>query len=395
MAYKKFTADNIFTGQEMLSNNYVLITDEAGVIKDLVALNEAGEHVQKLNGILSPGFINCHCHLELSHMKGLVPEHTGLMQFVSQIMRHRNLPEEQILDAIVNADNEMFLNGIVAVGDICNTTHTLQQKLQSKLHYQNFVETAGFIPSSAQARFDSAKVTHDAFAEKFPVNTTMVPHAPYSVSPALFKLLNNHSAGKVSTIHNQETADENAFFENGSGSFNSLYQNLHIDISGFYKPSNKTSLQTYLPEIDKPVNLLLVHDTYTSQADIDFVNKQKNGTKKNIFFCLCANANSYIENTMPPVELFFKNKLDVVIGTDSLASNWSLSILDELKTIHSNFPNIHLSTLLSWATLNGAKALKADNILGSFEKGKRPGVVLLENIEGEMITAKTTVKRII
>src|SRR6478735_2556561 len=133
MAFKKFRADKLFDGYRLLEEDKVLITDEEGSIMDMVALPDAGDDIQELRGILSPGFVNCHCHLELSHMKGLIPEKTGLVKFVFKVVNERHFGEDEILDAIANAEDEMFSNGIVAVGDICNTTITLSQKLKGRL----------------------------------------------------------------------------------------------------------------------------------------------------------------------------------------------------------------------------------------------------------------------
>jgi imidazolonepropionase-like amidohydrolase len=82
---------------------------------------------------------------------------------------------------------------------------------------------------------------------------------------------------------------------------------------------------------------------------------------------------------MPPIDMFRDNGCTMVLGTDSLASNWSLNILDEIKTIQKHHPSIPLEEMLQWATINGARALAMDNQLGSFEKGKKPGVVLIED----------------
>ncbi|MBK8494092.1 MAG: hypothetical protein IPL50_03090 [Chitinophagaceae bacterium] len=144
--YRKFSADHIFNGYGFRQQE-VLITDAAGVIVDLVCEQEAGDNIEKLNGILCPGFINVHCHLELSHMKGLVPKHTGLVDFVLAVVNERHFEEAEILSAIEIAENEMLQNGIVAVGDICNNTLTIPQKRKGRLRYHNFIEAAGFIPS--------------------------------------------------------------------------------------------------------------------------------------------------------------------------------------------------------------------------------------------------------
>ena len=93
--------------------------------------------------------------------------------------------------------------------------------------------------------------------------------------------------------------------------------------------------------------------------------------------------------------MLLKNECNIVIGTDSLASNHQLNILEELKTISKNFPNIPIETLLQWATINGAKALQMENELGSFEKGKHPGVVLIENITDKKLTQNSVAKRVL
>ena len=113
--YRKFTANNIFTGHTLLPEENVLITDKTGVIVDILPLKDAGEGVEALKGILSPGFINAHCHLELSHLKGVVPEQTGLVDFVFKIMTERHFAETEILTAIEAAEAAMLQNGIAAV----------------------------------------------------------------------------------------------------------------------------------------------------------------------------------------------------------------------------------------------------------------------------------------
>ena len=395
MAFKKFTADNIFTGIAMLGAGNVLLTDETGAIEGIVSKEEAGDDVEYHPGILSPGFINCHCHLELSHMKGLIPEKTGLVDFVITVMQQRGFSEDVIYAAIEQAEEEMMSNGIVAVGDICNTAHTIPQKQKGNLHYYNFIEATGFVPAFAQKRFEQAEGVYSQFVnrETSIVNngraslqsaihdsrfTCIVPHAPYSTSAALMQLINNHSAGKVISIHNQETKDENSFFLTGESGFIKLFNLFSIDIS-FFQPSGKTSLQTYLPELDKAGRLILVHNTFTSEEDMLFVKNNQwanpplgNGS---LIWCLCPNANLYIENTLPNVDMLRNNGCNIVLGTDSLASNNTLCILGEVKTLRSNFPHIPLEEMLQWATYNGAKALEMESELGSFEKGKTPGVL--------------------
>ncbi len=144
MSYRKFRADHLFTGSQWLDDQHVLIATKQGKIEDIVPLTEAGDDVQSLEGILSPAFINCHCHLELSHLKGLIPEKTGMIDFLLGVMTKRIISPEEVFQAIADAEQSMLQNGIVAVGDICNTPLTVKKKQEGRMYYHNFIESMGF-----------------------------------------------------------------------------------------------------------------------------------------------------------------------------------------------------------------------------------------------------------
>ncbi|PQV60468.1 cytosine/adenosine deaminase-related metal-dependent hydrolase [Sediminibacterium magnilacihabitans] len=378
----------------MRGNDAVLVIDETGVVKDLVSLADAGDNIESYKGILSPGFINCHCHLELSHMKGLIPEQTGLVDFVFHVITQRHFPDAEILEHITRAEDEMLQNGIVAVGDICNNTLTILQKQLQRLAYYNFIEVSGWLPALAEQRFQRSFGYYQEFKNLNACNPrSLSPHAPYSVSEELWHLLQPHFNNKTITIHNQETAFEDELFEKGSGGFSRMYEIMQLDTS-FFKPTGKTSLQSYYSQLSNARQVLLVHNTFTKKPDLLFAKSQAIANRQTLFHCLCINANRYIENSIPPVQLLRDCDCTIVVGTDSLASNHSLNILAELQSITKYFPQVPLNELLRWATLNGAKALQMEDELGSFAKGKRPGVVLLEGSDGK-INEATTVRRIL
>ena len=389
MQFRKIWPEKMFDGYQFLCD-HVLLNREDGTVEAVVPKEDAGDGIEQVHGLLVPGFINCHCHLELSHMKGKIPPKTGLVDFVFKVVTERGATEEEILEAIVEAEAEMKQAGIVAVGDICNNTSTIPQKQQGNLQYYNFIEASGWLPSVSEMRFERAKKLYDEFAEiqnsKAKIqNSSIVPHAPYSVSENLWNSIQPFFENKIVSVHNQETQYEDDFFLEGTGDFRRMYELMKIDNS-HHAPTKKSSLQSYFEKLAGAKNIILVHDTFTKQEDIDFVNRvlklRTPGSQPQTFFCLCVNANQYIEDALPPIELFRRNNCTIVLGTDSLASNWSLSILDEIKTIRKNFPEIPLEEILGWATINGAKALGVANALGSFEKGKRPGAVLIaENLD--------------
>jgi cytosine/adenosine deaminase-related metal-dependent hydrolase len=406
MTYRKFKADHLFTGKELAGQGFVLITTDDGTVQDIVPTADAGEDVQAYQGLLSPGFVNCHCHLELSHMKGLLPQGTGLVDFLTAVIRQRGVPAgAEPLVAAFAAEQEMLDNGIVAVGDICNTTDTLRLKTEGRMHYHNFIETMGFIGQGAPDRFAHSLNVFKTFAEAYSLPTeanSIVPHAPYSVSPALFRLVAEFPGNHILTIHNQETEAENEFYVSGKGDFLRLYEQLGLDVS-FFRGTGKRSLAGYLPYFHRDQSLILVHNVATGEEDVagaggwDAGGHRTGGWGRgpDLYFCLCPNANLYIGGLLPDVEMLVRNGCMVVMGTDSLASNHHLSILEEIKTLQRAFPWLDTETLLQWATYNGAKALQLDGMLGSFAPGKQPGVVLIENFEEGKLGRAATARRLL
>ncbi len=317
---------------------------------------------------------------------------TGLVEFVLSVMGKRENDPGEILESIQAAEKEMLAAGIVAVGDICNTSHTLAQKSGKRLQYYNFIELAGWQPDQAGSRFDSGKSLYNQFAEMAgdEDHLSISPHAPYSVSNPLWKLLGDGFPQKTITMHNQETAAEDAFFISGCGGLTGMYRKMKIDIGDFCG-TGAGSLPYCLPLLGRAKNIILVHNTYSSVKDLAMAVN----FSRNLFFCLCPNANLFIEDRLPDIAEMIRLNANIVIGTDSLASNRQLSVLEEMKTIRKNFPEIEVSRLLKWATSNGACALQYENELGDFKKGKKPGIVIIESPGNGLIDQESSCRRIL
>lgn len=371
-------ADWIYTLSGEPVKNGIIAIKESGEIEKVFAEDSFSEIavIEKYDGSICPGFINTHCHLELSHMKGKVAEKTTLPGFITSLQSQRKASEEEIQTAITKADEEMWRNGIVAVGDICNGADTIYQKSKSKIYYHSFVELFGFNPALADEVFNRAL----SLSEKFgTLSNSIVPHAPYSVSKELFEKIKSYTQNfnKTLTIHNQETVSENDLYKSKTGAMAQMLEQFKLDLSAW----NNTALNSlpsvidYFPDSNP---LILVHNTFTVEKDIDVATSKH----KKLFWCLCPNANLYIENALPDLNLFRRKNLKITIGTDSLASNHQLSIWEEIKTLQKYFPEIELNELLTWACKNGAEALQLDQF-GTIEKGKRPGLNLI-NPKGEI-----------
>jgi cytosine/adenosine deaminase-related metal-dependent hydrolase len=393
---KKIAAHYVFPINDKPIKNGVITYDENGKILEI---SQPAFNVQEIAGlefyagILVPGFGNVHCHLELSHMKAMLPMHTGLHGFVSKIAANRSADDETILKASQNADIKMWFNGIAAVGDISNTNHTFRIKQKSKITYHTFVEIFSTIPELAQIKFKSGCDLQNQL-DSLGLASSVVPHAPYSVSPAMFELISKHSIDKQQFIsmHNQECPSENELYHTKSGELFSVLSSLGVDFSAIPQ-TGKNSLESVKHLIDKKIKTILVHNTYINQDDIEKASVYFN----DLYWAFCPNANLYIENKLPDIQLFRRLKQKIAIGTDSLASNHQLSVLEEIKTITKNFPDIPLEELFTWATLNGAKALGFENNLGSFEIGKTPGINLISNLDFNNLRLKqeSLVKRVV
>ena len=383
MAFRKFKADQLFDGYKLHGPDKVLVTDEAGNIIDLVNSSEAGDDIQSFSGILSPGLINCHCHLELSHLKNVIPPHTGLIEFLCSVVTKRGFSQEVIQEEIIKAEKEMDDNGIVAVGDIGNTADTADVKSKSKIRWQNFVEVLSFTDEKADESIELYKQVANQLEKALRNSdlvhrTSLVPHAPYSISPKTFKLINEATKNQVISIHNQEHPAEDVLYKTGGGEYLKLFRIFGLNESPF-PVTGKSSIRSVLPYFNNGQTIFLIHNTFMPEEDIVWANEYAAANRIKLIYCFCVNANLYIENKTPVIEKFVKHNCHIVLGTDSYSSNWQLSIAKEIQAIKNHFPSLSLETILQWATINGAKALQWDDELGCFEKGKRPGVIMFES----------------
>jgi len=374
---KRLSAQYIITNTGPSLKRAVITTEDDGTI---ISVEEtAGDLKEKhstefYNGIIIPGFVNCHCHLELSHMKGCTSKGTGLGSFIEQIRSSRDRFSENVSYSVSAADNQMFKEGIVLCADVCNTSDSFKIKKESRIRYINLLEVFGLDPDKAGKRIKEILEVAET-AKEMDLPFSLVPHSAYSMSLTLFRLLRNESLNnKITSIHFMETDGEETFLKNQTGPLMSFYKRSGLIPSRL--ESAKSHPDVVLNEITTSGNLILVHNTYTDRTSIKQIKK-----RGNLFWCLCPNSNIFIENKIPPLNLLVEEGCEIVIGTDSLASNSNLSILEELKTLQFNFPEILIEDLVRWATINGAKALGEEELFGRIETGKKPGLLLLENVD--------------
>ena len=374
---KLFSAQYVFTGTGPPLKRAIISTEDDGTI---VRVEDTGgklseQHsVSFYNGIILPGFVNSHCHLELSFLRNEIDEKTGLGRFLMTVNSIRNKEKYDIPRSIINADKEMQKEGIVLCGDICNTSATFSLKRESIIKYISLLEIFGIDESKANKRLE--EVTSLASeAEANGLTWAIVPHAFYSMSVRLLDLVSSAtSSNKIHSIHFLESEDEISFLKNHTGPLMDSYKRFLSPLSNL--ETVKDHISAVLNKFHRSGNLILVHNTYIEREHIELLRE-----RKNLYYCLCPNSNIYIENSIAPAGLLYALGCETIIGTDSLSSNHSLSIIEEIKTIQNHYPEIPLEVLIRWATLNGARALGEESWAGSIEPGKKPGLLLIKNAD--------------
>ena len=377
---KLIQADIIFTNEGAPLRKGGLEVDDEGKILGVFSQEEMHNKVpdETYEGFLVPGFVNAHCHLELSFAAARLEQKKGINDFIGRLeYLKKTISRESKSEAIPYAMESMMEEGIVAVGDICNTDLTVDAKVDSKIMFRNFVEVYGLDENLAQVKMQDAMQLKSKFER-----ASIVPHSTYSLSEKLLHLTENQlNEGDILSLHHQESAAENRYFKEGKGEMIERFKSWGLEIPK-YIPSGKSPIETFSELINfENQPIILVHNTFTEEADLNFIQR----TFKKASLCLCPSSNMFIEDKMPPVQLLENSQLNICIGTDSLASNDFLSILHEIKLLKKAFPELTLETLFKWASANGAKALGFEEEIGSFSLGKKPGILLIEEVEEDSL----------
>ena len=332
-------------------------------------------------GALSAGFVNAHSHVELSYLRGAIERNTGFGGFARAIGQIRgNYTMSQRLSALRAAMAQMWEEGVQAVGDIINDRSSLEAKSFSPIMWHNFAECFGL-----NARIEGVEELLSRSAE-LGLKTTLTPHSTYSLQDSVLSEI--VSREELFSIHFMESEDECRLYQ-GSGSLHDWYERMGWECDFLSHGSPARRIVNVVPRDKK---LLLVHNCCLRKEDYQLLTEHFTHP---ISWVLCPASNDYISSLRPPVELLRKMGASIALGTDSLASNEKLSLLDEIRLLG----DVPLVEALEWATLGGAKALGMEDQIGSVEVGKRPGIVLLEGLcieHGEPhLTPFTTSRRLV
>ena len=364
---------------EPILNGFVELEDNGTVIRTGVCPDPAAEPVF-YDGAVVPGFVNAHCHVELSYMKGLFRKGTGMAGFIDQIneLRDTKSLEEKVRD-LSEAMDSLWEQGVVAMADISNCDDSFAVKARHPMYTRTFLEVFGTEPEDCPAVMEGVRKLKTV-ADGFGIDAAPTPHACYTMSPDLVTAVSVEGlkSGFLS-FHSEETEEEEEMLKYGSGKMWENRRNAGMSVPPV---TGKSSLLYFIDRLlaghSAPFDehILLVHECCMDQEGIDAAKAVMNHP----FVAVCPLSNLFIHNALPPIDLMRRNALKICVGTDSLSSNDDLRIVDELYCLQRNFPEVPLGELLIWASRNGAEFLARPEF-GALEPGRRPGLVLIDHLD--------------
>lgn len=396
-----FTSDYIFpVVSDPIRDGYVMTDDEGYVLKMGAAreLNPPALSVAEyFPGAIVPGFTNAHCHIELSHLKGAFSKGSGMSGFINQINALRECVDKNgRIGALETEMRSLYRQGVSAMADISNCDESFECKAHSPIYTRTFLEVFGTDPAETDIIVEGARELA-AEAEELGLDAAPTPHSCYTMCPELLREAS--VAGLKSgflSYHSQESGQEEELIRHGTGELAENYKGRGLPTPPV---TGNSALMYFIDNLRKvlrsPIrgNILLVHNVVIDQQSIEYAKQWL----RSPYFAICPLSNIFIHNQLPPLGLMRENGLRITIGTDSLSSNDQLCMVAEMKCIQDHFPEIPFAEILGWATINGAEFLGKDDMLGSFEVGKKPGIVNIEcfDVAHMRLTDKSSSVRIL
>ena len=280
------------------------------------------------------------------------------------------------------------------MADISNDDSSFDIKSSHAMYTRTFLEVFGSEPEMCDGVMNEVSRLQDV-ADQAGIDAAPTPHSCYTMSP---RLLSESAAAGLKrgylSYHSQESQEEEDLLLTGTGA---MYENRVRNGMSTPPVTGESSLKYFIHRLAEAhkapydEHILLVHNVCLKQDDIDAAKRVMN----NVWWAICPLSNIFIHNALPPIPLMRANKLDIVLGTDSLSSNDDLNMIKELACLHKHFPEVPMGELFTWACLNGARFLSKESVLGSLESGKCPGIVLVKGLDDQgNITEKSVSERL-
>ena len=393
----RIAAEYVFTLNEdkPIRNGFVEF-DSDGTVTSVGECSDPGRENAFVKGAVVPGFVNTHCHLELSYLWKSFRKGTGMAGFIDQIneMRDNKSLDEKLHD-ISHWMKVMWDRGVSAMADISNCSDTFAEKSTSPMYTRTFLEVFGTEPEDCDAVMDGVRELKKT-ADSFGIDAAPTPHACYTMSPELLTAVSKEGlkSGFLS-FHSEETQEEEDMMISGTGA---MYENRVSAGMSVPPVTGESSLMYFIDRLEKAhaapfdEHILLVHECCMTEEGTEAVKKVMNHP----YVALCPCSNIFIHNALPPVDMIRRSGIKITVGTDSLSSNDDLDMVRELFCLQENFPQVPLGEMIFWATANGADFLGKGDVYGKMLPGMKPGLVFIDHLsENGYLTTASVSQRII
>ena len=376
------SSDALFLGEGAVVERGAVAVDSSGAVlaagpRSAVAVAYAGLPEERVRGVIVPGLVNAHTHVELSALRGRTTAGRGFVAWVDGMLAARTeVDEAEEVEGIVRGVAELVASGTVAVGEVTNTLAAVSTLRRANLAGYVFHEIFGLHEGTALARLDAMghHAAALAFSDEDALRWSPSPHTLHTTHPNVVTAIATKARARRGrfSVHLAEHAGERAALERGTG-----------PMVAWLEARTQTPREAFRWHAAGPVavadtlgllasDALLVHLTDARPEELELV------ARRGAHVVLCPRSNLFIETRLPPLLEMRRSGIAPALGTDSLASCPTLDVLAEAKALHERFAEVPAHEFLAMATINGARALDVHGALGSFEPGKTPGVLLLE-----------------
>ena len=283
--------------------------------------------------VILPGLVNAHTHLELSWLRDRVPPGGPMPTWASRLLAVRREAASDPPGPIGEAIGEARAAGTSLVGDVTNTLAAYDLLADSALGGAVFRELIGFNAEQPEQLVANSQAQLDALMPRARLRPSIVPHAPYSVSPALFRAIARAAGDRPVSVHLAESAEEIQFLRDGTGAWRELLGRLGVWNDRWEPPA--CGPVEYLDRLGLvTARLLAVHGTQLGDAELAHL------ARAGATVVACARSNRWTGAGIPPIERFYASGVRVAIGTDSLASVEDLNLFTELAELRRLAPGV-------------------------------------------------------
>jgi len=360
-------------GRVMINPDHVLengvVEVEDGIIRNVEPKKGFLKTIDHGSGVIMAAPINAHTHLELCALKGLTRSGNGMLPWVESLVEARSkLETDRIEKGLQAGVDQIRESGTTLVGDVCNNLETASYLASAPFHTLSFLELLGNGTSTEYPQLKSLDTTSKDYAH----GTSLAGHALHTTpADTLLAAKNTTREAKLPfSLHLSESPDETYFLVSGRGPWADFLKQRGISLDIKSRGMSPVEYADALGLLDS--NTLAVHLTTASTKDLKRIAQRTDKV------CICPRSNKTILDTLPPLPAMLESGICPALGTDSLASNSSLNIWEEMAFAALSYPQIRPRTILEMATVNGARSLGCDGFLGDLLPGRRAAMVYIQ-----------------